>query len=103
VLRAEAAHLGWTRHFRRIVGAGDAARDKPDAAPVHVALAGSGISSAATWYVGDTALDMECAGNAGCAGVLLGADGLADAGVARFRPALHFHDCAALERHLRAL
>lgn len=28
-LRAEAAHLGWDRHFHRLVGAGDAERDKP--------------------------------------------------------------------------
>ena len=37
-LRAEVAHLGWADHFRAVVGAGDAAADKPDPAPIHLAL-----------------------------------------------------------------
>ena len=37
-LRAEVAHLGWATHFRAVVGAGDAAADKPDPAPIHLAL-----------------------------------------------------------------
>ena len=37
-LRAEVAHLGWADHFRTVVGAGDAAADKPDPAPIHLAL-----------------------------------------------------------------
>ena len=82
VLRREAAHLGWTGYFARLVGAGDAAADKPDAAPVDLALDGSGIVCGdAVWYVGDTAIDMECAANAGCVGVLLGALDQADAGL----------------------
>ena len=42
-LRAEAQHLGWGSLFQRLIGAGDAAFDKPDAAPVHMALEGSGL------------------------------------------------------------
>ena len=37
-LRAEVAHLGWAAHFGAVVGAGDAAADKPDPAPIHLAL-----------------------------------------------------------------
>ncbi len=96
VLRREAEHLGWTAHFRRLVGAGDAALDKPYAAPVLLALEGSGVACADTWYVGDTALDMECARNAGCIGVLLGARALEDESFARFPPDLHIPACAAL-------
>jgi phosphoglycolate phosphatase len=103
VLRREADHLGWTRHFRRLVGAGDAAVDKPMAAPVLLALEGSGISCAETWYVGDTALDLECAKNAGCVGVLLGARALEEESFARFPPALHLQSCAALAAHVRGL
>ena len=33
-LRREADRLGWTGRFKALVGAGDACRDKPDAAPV---------------------------------------------------------------------
>ncbi len=104
VLRREAAHLGWTRFFARLVGAGDATADKPDAAPVRLALDGSGIAAGdAVWYVGDTAVDMECAANSGCRGVLLGALDQADPGFARFPPALQFSACSMLSRHLRGL
>ena len=104
VLRKEAAHLGWTRFFARLVGAGDAAADKPDAAPMRLALEGSGIETgAAVWYIGDTAIDMECAANSGCHGVLLGAVDQADPGFARFPPALQFAACETLSRHLRGL
>jgi phosphoglycolate phosphatase len=99
ILRREADHLGWTRHFKRLVGAGDAAQDKPHAAPVLLALDGSGIGAGQTWYVGDTALDMECAKNAGCPGVLLGARAIEEESFARFPPDLHFPDCAAFTRY----
>ena len=103
VLRREADHLGWTKHFRRLVGAGDAALDKPHAAPVLLALDGSGIGAGDAWYVGDTALDMECAGNAGCLGVLLGARPLEEESFAQFPPALHFPACEALVNYVRGL
>jgi phosphoglycolate phosphatase len=104
VLRREAEHLGWTRHFTRLVGAGDAAADKPAAAPMHMALAGSGIAAgAAVWYVGDTAIDMECAANSGCVSVLVGALDPADDRFARFPPALQFPACSDLASHLRGL
>ena len=71
-LRLEASHLGWDRYFRRIVGATDAPRDKPAPDPVHMALEGSGVAAgAAVWFVGDTAIDMECARNSGCLPVLV--------------------------------
>src|SRR5690606_16274728 len=38
-LRREAEHLGWTRYFHSIVGATDAEADKPDRAPLLLALA----------------------------------------------------------------
>ena len=43
-LRQEVEYLGWSPRFRRIVGATDAARDKPAPDPVHLALDGSGIA-----------------------------------------------------------
>ncbi len=90
-------------YFQHLVGAGDAALDKPHAAPMLLALEGSGIACDEAWYVGDTALDMECARNAGCLGVLLGARALDDETFARFPPDLHFPGCAALARHIRGL
>jgi phosphoglycolate phosphatase len=103
VLRREADHLGWTAHFRRLVGAGDAVLDKPHAAPILLALEGSSIGTGEAWYVGDTALDMECAKNAGCLSVLLGARPLEEESFARFPPDLHFPACEALSRYVRGL
>lgn len=75
-LRREVGHLGWDRYFKRVVGAGDAVRDKPDPAPVSLALAGSGIEPGhKVWLVGDTALDMVCAQNAGCISILMAGQG----------------------------
>jgi phosphoglycolate phosphatase len=72
-LRREVAHLGWSALFGSVVGAGDAPLDKPAAAPVHLALAPSGIAAGEeVWFVGDTAIDMRCAANSGCVAVLLG-------------------------------
>jgi phosphoglycolate phosphatase len=103
ILRREAEHLGWMPHFKRLVGAGDAALDKPHAAPVLLALDGSGIGAGEAWYVGDTALDMECAANAGCLGVLVGARALEEESFAQFPPALHFPACEALSRYVGGL
>lgn len=74
-LRREADHLGWDRYFAKLVGATDAEEDKPAAAPVEMALEGSAIACGPeVWFVGDGAIDMECAHNAGCTPVLLGGD-----------------------------
>ncbi len=72
-LRKEAAALGWERYMTRLVGAQDAPIDKPDRAPVDLALAPGGIAAdRAVWFVGDTAMDMRCAYAAGCTAVLVG-------------------------------
>ncbi len=72
LLRREAAHLGWDRHFATVVGATDAPRDKPAPEVVHFALTGTGIAPGPeVWFVGDTDIDLLCAQNSGCSGVLL--------------------------------
>ena len=104
ILRRESDRLGWNRYFGRLVGATDAAADKPDAAPVRLALEGSGISGGRdVWFVGDTAVDMQCALGAGCVPVLLGPSDPASSEFAQFKPTLAFHDCEALFLHLRTL
>lgn len=96
LLRAEAAHLGWARHFGCLVGAGDAAADKPDPAPFRMALGALGLPAGPeVWYVGDTALDMQAARAAGCTAVLLG-NAAHDGGVANAAPDRAFADGAAL-------
>lgn len=120
LLRAEAAHLGWAPWFRVLVGAGDAAADKPDPAPFRLALSALGVpaepalgfsagrafgapaaqapgapAGLVLWYVGDTALDMQAARAFGATAVLLG-DAAHDGGVAAAAPDRHFPDGAAL-------
>jgi phosphoglycolate phosphatase len=103
LLRAEAAHLGWAPLFRALVGAGDAAADKPDPAPMRLALDSCGLKPGPeVWYVGDTALDMQAARVAGCAAVLLG-DAAHDGGVANAAPDAAFADGHALAAYLRGL
>lgn len=91
-LRAEASHLGWTGLFGRLVGAQDAERDKPDPAPVHMALAGSGITAGPeVWFIGDAPIDAACGKAAGCTTIGVGP-------VAWNEPKADHHvaDCAAL-------
>lgn len=103
LLRAEAAHLGWTQHFQTLVGAGDAASDKPSAAPLLLALERIGIPAGPeVWYIGDTALDMQAARAAGCRAVLFG-DAAHDGGLAATRPDVAFRDANALRAGLLLL
>ncbi len=107
-LRREVEHLGWQRRFLAVVGAGDAAADKPHPEPIWHALATIGVQPGpSVWYVGDTALDMQAARAAGCTAVLLG-DAAHDGGLALMQgsgspPGLHFADAAALAAHLKGL
>ena len=87
-LRKEIGHLAWTGLIGRAVGAGDAAEDKPAVAPVDLALSGSGIGrSGAVWFVGDAAIDMECAIRAGCTPVLRATDDEPEAAFRDWPPA----------------
>jgi phosphoglycolate phosphatase len=104
VLRREAETLPWGRHFRRLVGATDAPADKPDPVVVERALEGSGlVAGEEIWFVGDTAIDMECALAAGCVPVLVGPEPADAAEFERFPPRLTFADCPALTRYFRGL
>jgi phosphoglycolate phosphatase len=102
-LRAEVTHLGWDAHFRAVIGAGDATADKPDPAPIHLALARMNVPLAGpVWYLGDTALDMQAARAAGVVAVLIG-DAAHDGGVERAAPDIYFptaHDLAARLREI---
>ncbi len=104
LLREEAAHLGWRHYFGGLVGAGDAARDKPDPAPIALALAGTGIAPGpAVWYVGDTALDMTCAIRAGCVPILLAGEGQGRDDFSAAPPAQEVANCQELCALVRQL
>nr|WP_294516125.1 HAD-IA family hydrolase [uncultured Rhodopila sp.] len=102
-LRREVTHLGWDRFFGPIIGAGDAAIDKPDPAPLYLALRQIGhAADRRVWYMGDTALDMQAARAAGATAVLIG-DAAHDGGVERAAPDIHFTSAIALAARLREL
>lgn len=72
-LRQEVEHMGWNVLFDNIVGADDAARDKPFADPVHMAFEKSAIIPGRdVWFIGDSEIDLECAMNTGCTAILYG-------------------------------
>jgi phosphoglycolate phosphatase len=103
ILRAEVAHLGWNARFGAVVGAGDAAADKPDPASLLLALGRLGLPAGPEiWFVGDTGVDMQAARAAGCRAVLLG-DASHDGGVAKLAPDEAFADGHALAACLRGL
>ena len=102
-LRAEVAHLGWASHFAAVVGAGDARADKPDPAPILMALEQIGHSpGASVWYLGDTALDMVAARAAGVTAVLIG-NASHDGGVEHAAPDIHLNSAHELAAWLKSL
>ncbi|MFQ6017864.1 MAG: HAD family hydrolase [Kiloniellaceae bacterium] len=104
LLRREVAHLGWEDYFDRLVGASDAARDKPASDAVELALAGSGLAPGPeVWFVGDTDIDMLCAVNAGCLPVLLRAAPPGRGEFGETPPQLHVTSCADVVEAVRAL
>jgi phosphoglycolate phosphatase len=73
LLRKEVTHLKWENYFGVVVGAGDAARDKPAADPLLLALEGLNVlASPYVWMVGDAPVDWDCAIAAGCQPIVMG-------------------------------
>ena len=102
-LRTEVGHLGWTGHFRTVIGAGDAAAEKPDPASILMALRELGIApDPGVWYLGDTASDMIAARAAGVTAVLVG-DASHDGGVEQAAPDLHVQSAYELTAWLKSL
>jgi phosphoglycolate phosphatase len=97
LLRKEIAYLGWSEHFVSVVGAQDASADKPDPAPVYLALETAGLTSSNDiWLVGDTDIDMRTAVAAGCYPVLVGPGPADEALLNGAEPALRCHNCIDL-------
>jgi phosphoglycolate phosphatase len=102
-LRKEVAHLGWGGHFQTVIGAGDAAADKPHPDSILLALARMGYQpDRSVWYLGDTASDMEAARAAGVTAVLVG-DAAHDGGIDKAGPDIHVLSMMDLVARLRAL
>ena len=102
LLRKEADRIAFNGYFNAIVGAGDAAKDKPDIAPVLHALKGSGIAPGPdVWFVGDSHTDMACAIAPGCTGVLLETKFPPDEMLAKFPPTARFQTHAKFMEYIR--
>lgn len=104
-LRTESTHLGWDRYFDGyLVGATDAANDKPAIDPVLMALAGTGIEPGPdVWFIGDTWVDMACGRRAGCRSILIGERNPSDAEFAECPPDNHYLTCGAILKVVRSL
>ncbi len=93
-LRQQADALKWTKYFVALVGSQDASRDKPERDPVDKALAHAAmLPDSNVWFVGDTAIDMLCAKNAGCFPIFIGSQ----VDIAALNPPLAFSNCQDLE------
>jgi phosphoglycolate phosphatase len=91
-LRDEITHFGWDHYFDAIVGAGDAARDKPSCDPAKLALKNyAGAHDATIWFIGDTGVDLECAAALGATAILYG----------DHVPVGNFHDEQPFTMHVR--
>ncbi|AEP09601.1 HAD family hydrolase [Micavibrio aeruginosavorus] len=89
VLMKEIEHLGWSKYFASVVGAGEAGRDKPAPDPLILALNQAGLKAGPNiWYIGDTESDLLCSRDAGCASVFLRFDGRHDS-AAQNNPPTH--------------
>ena len=90
LLRAECNHLGWSNYFFKVIGANDAAKDKPAADPLYLCLKGSNINvNYDVWFVGDSPSDLECAKNTGVVGVVV-RDTALTRDYQEFSPRFHF-------------
>jgi phosphoglycolate phosphatase len=98
-LREETEYLGWGRLFGRVIGAGDAVRDKPALDPVLMALDGTSMTpGTGVWFVGDTDIDMICARDSGCTPVLVRAQPPQAGEFASIPEMQHFQSCDALRQ-----
>lgn len=68
------ARLGWNQYFPVVLGAGQAARDKPAPDPLLLACQKLGVDpqDQCVWYVGDTETDMMAARDADAVPVFVG-------------------------------
>lgn len=102
-LRKETAHLNWDGYFAAVVGASDAANDKPAADPALLALtrAGATREDNRIWFIGDSLSDLQCAYALKASAVLFG-DGahISQSDKRTYAPHLTVRDHTALQAAL---
>ena len=104
LLRKESTYLGWDTYFGHVIGANDAARDKPAPDPVIMALSESGISAGPdVWFVGDADVDLECAKGLGLVPVLVRQTPPGENEFEMSPPTHYFNNCNALCKFVKTL
>ncbi len=101
-LEREIKHLGWDKYFGCWVGAGEAARDKPEADPLILALSRHSVplDIKNVLYVGDMESDLGCAAKAGCACAFLTHQPTTGDLVGRYKPAYTAANLSELKEKL---
>lgn len=92
----EVGVMEWHDYFVSLVGAGQAAKDKPSADPLLAAIAeiDGKLKPTDILYVGDTETDLICAKNAGCPVVFIQSDKPRPDLIEAYKPDHSFHSLA---------
>lgn len=103
-LRKEVQHLGWNDDFVAVVGASDAANDKPSPDHAYMALEKCGIADKKhVWFIGDSSSDILCAAAIKAQAVLYGeGTTVPEAILEEVEPYIHVYDHVALQQVLEA-
>jgi len=73
LVREEAGILDVNSYFKKIIGSADAAEDKPEIAPMKLAIENANFNlDNNVWYVGDCGIDVVCARKSSCYSIILG-------------------------------
>ena len=101
-IRAEITNFGWDHFFVSIVGAAEAAHDKPSGAPLLLAIEKANIPHPPSdiWFVGDTETDLACAKEAGSPCIFVTTPHSEQPYSEKYSPALVVANCHALNDFL---
>lgn len=102
LIEAEIAHYGWGDYFQSVVGAGEAAEDKPSPEPLLLAIHKAGIDIAMRdlWFVGDTDNDLICSNTVNAITVLIRAEAESIDLLEKYEVHLHRNNCRELYEFL---
>jgi phosphoglycolate phosphatase len=93
-LHIEVEVMGWAHHFKSMIGAGHAEKDKPSPIPLLLAISeiDTRLKPSDILYVGDTETDILTAKNTGCDVVFIQSDKPRPDLIETYNPAFFFND-----------
>lgn len=92
LILSEVKHCFPDIKFHKILGNGDAPKNKPAPDPIFIAFNDINITPQTVWMVGDTKQDTECAFAAGCLPILIGSGKLMEDDYLKNNPILNFQN-----------